>query len=69
MLNHLGKDATEVFFSDAQHAHSAKALRMLSHYHIGALDSAANFRAIPESPLSKLIDLQKPVLHQVSSLF
>lgn len=75
ILKYAGKDATEAFFGELEHSHSTKALRMLNHYQIGVLDSAAGnsshtreLGSILDSKLASLVDMNKAILPQVNPL-
>jgi sterol desaturase/sphingolipid hydroxylase (fatty acid hydroxylase superfamily) len=72
LLNNLGTDLTEAFFSSSIHEHGEKASRMLEHYRIGTINTNKitknNSAAILDEELMKLIDVEKPIVTQVLNL-
>jgi len=71
VMNYLGKDASAIFVSEAEHAHSLTAYAILARYRIGVTDEAkAIDRTSTEDriQLSKLVDVTKPILPQISIL-
>jgi len=68
MLEYLGKDATEVFTSEAVHAHGKTAFTMLTRYNIGLLKDHKVVNRTTENKYSNLVDITKPILPQIPKL-
>jgi len=68
MMDHLGKDVSELFVDERVHAHGAVAYNMLAKYRIGTLNKASLVDKTSDEELSKLVDVNKPILPQIASL-
>jgi len=68
LLEHLGTDATDAFFTKQIHEHSPKAWKMLKQYRIGTLQNApppTYFSNSSEGIFSTEIDWKSPLVWQV----
>jgi len=68
MMDHLGKDASEVFLSEQVHVHGIIAFKMMAKYRIGILNKAKVVDRTKEEDLSTLVDVTKPILPQIPAL-
>lgn len=68
ILEHLGKDATDVFTSESMHAHSQSAFKILSRYCIGVLKDSKVVNRSKDSKFDKLVDITKPLFPQLPKL-
>eukprot|EP01112_Ceratiomyxa_fruticulosa_P023131 TRINITY_DN8722_c0_g2_i6.p1 TRINITY_DN8722_c0_g2~~TRINITY_DN8722_c0_g2_i6.p1 ORF type:complete len:334 (+),score=60.63 TRINITY_DN8722_c0_g2_i6:370-1371(+) len=66
VLPYLGKDATQIFSSETEHAHSQAAYTILKKYRIGVLDGKTTTDRVAGSEyLAGLVDVKKAMVPQV----
>jgi len=68
IMDHLGKDASEVFTSEKVHVHGNIAFKMLAKYRIGIVSKAKLVDRTADEDLSNLVDITKPILPQITNL-
>jgi len=68
LMDHLGKDVSELFVDERVHVHGTIAYNMLAKYRIGVLNKANTVDKTSNDKLSGLVDVTKPILPQIDAL-